>query len=97
MFARQLFSSANPVELARVEHDVRNRYEIDAADIVLVSEEPTNLAGGPARMTTILFWIGPENRHRIRVFKPVHDISNADLPPAWLKSALIDDLLEDCC
>ena len=37
------------------------------------------------------FWTDTDKRHQFKVFKPVEEVVEDDLPPAWLKSALVVD------
>ena len=64
---------------------------------MLVTEEPSRVPGVAGPMTTILFWSGGGERHRIRVFKPVREIGERDLPENWLRGALLDEGEGDCC
>jgi hypothetical protein len=84
-------------DLERAEALVRARYDLSPEDIVLVTEEPARLPGAPARMTTILFWTDTDTRHRLRLFKPVAQIGDTDVPQPWLRRALRDDGEADCC
>lgn len=85
----------NVEHLEDVERIVRNRFDLAADDLVLVSEDCPRLPGFPARQTTALFWVGAE-RHRLVVFAPAAAVREGDLPPVWLRPSLIDDGT-DCC
>jgi hypothetical protein len=54
--------------------------------------------GCPPIETVIAFW-SDERRHHFKVFKPVAEVTDADLPPYWLKNALAvsDDFQCECC
>ena len=97
MFGHRNISSATIVDLERIEATVRSRYNVPDDQIVLVTQEQTRILGGPEKMTTILFWIDAETRNKVRVFKPAADVYSKDLPPTWLRSALLDDVLAECC
>ena len=97
MFAHRNISFETIAHLERIEDMVRSRYGVPENQIVLVTEEPARLSGGPALMTTILFWVDESVRHKVRVFKPAADVDATDLPATWLRSLLVDDDLEDCC
>ncbi|MGB3407508.1 MAG: hypothetical protein WBA67_08435 [Jannaschia sp.] len=97
MFAHRSITAAALSDLERIEQAVRCQYAVPEAQIVLVTQEPTRMLGGPVVMTTILFWTDPETRHKVRVFKPAHDVRASDLPPGWLRRALLDDVATDCC
>jgi nitrate reductase delta subunit len=47
----------------------------------------------------VAFWTEDEQRHQFKLFKPVTEVVVDDLPPAWLKSALvaIEGLGCECC
>ena len=96
MFRRPAARPGNLAELERVEALVRARFGLDPADLVFVSEEDPRRPGYPALETVVLFWAGGE-RHRLRVFRPVAEVGAQDLPPAWLRPALLDDGEGDCC
>lgn len=96
MFADRNIQRSNVTELERIERDLRATYGVEDSQIVLVTEEPTRLPGGPKQMTTILFWIG-EDRHKLQIFKLASGITLADLPPIWVRGALLDDGDADCC
>ncbi|MFT7106139.1 MAG: nitrate reductase delta subunit [Yoonia sp.] len=97
MFAHRNITSATVADLERIETTVRSRYRVPKDQIVLVTQEPARLIGGPDQMTTVLFWIDAETRYKVRLFKPVSEVSLPDFPPFWLRSALLDDELADCC
>jgi nitrate reductase delta subunit len=46
----------------------------------------------------IAFWFG-ERRHHFKVFKPVAEVTEEDLPPRWYLPALAvpDDFECSCC
>ena len=72
--------------LSRVREWVRARYSLgDAA--VLVAEVACAVPGCPPIETVIAFW-SDGLRYHFKVFKPVADVTEGDLPPAWYKSAL---------
>lgn len=95
-----MFARRGPVsevaELERIEDAVRDRYGLGEDALVLVTEEPAGQPGLDSG-TTILFWTAGGTRHRIWLFKPAAGICSADLPPAWLRGALVDQGEVDCC
>jgi nitrate reductase delta subunit len=83
--------------LDRIREWVRLRYSLgDAA--ILVAEMACAVPGCPPVETVIAFWSG-ERRHHFKVFRPVAEVTEGDLPPAWYKPALAvpDDFWCDCC
>lgn len=80
------------------EHDVaaerlrawtRARFNLPEDAAVMVAEVACAVPGCPPLETVIAFWIAGA-RHHFKVFKPVAEVVEDDLPPAWLKSALAD-------
>lgn len=96
MFARLKHTGPDVTALQRVEAAVRAHFGLGEGDLVVVSEEAGRLPGEPEKITTVIFWRG-EQRHRVRVFKPVSVVVLADLPAAWAISALRDEGEADCC
>jgi nitrate reductase delta subunit len=94
------FAKKNPghtAALDRVREWVRARFALgDAA--ILVAEVACAVPGCPPIETVIAFW-SDELRHHFKVFKPVADVTDDDLPPRWLKPALAvpEDFICDCC
>jgi hypothetical protein len=97
MFARRKVSGSCVRDLERIEDLVRSRFAVGDDQIVLVSEDDTQIDGAPERMTTVLFWTAGDLRHKVRIFKAADQIAEADLPPGWLRGALLDDGDADCC
>ena len=72
----------------RVKDWTRERFGLAPADAIVVSELACALPGFPPRETVVAFWTGEGTRHHFKTFKPVADVAESDLPPAWMKSAL---------
>jgi nitrate reductase delta subunit len=47
----------------------------------------------------VAFWTEAEKRHHFKIFKPVAEVVEDDLPPSWMKKALLSaDILGcECC
>jgi hypothetical protein len=94
------FSKKSPEHTAaldRVREWVRARFSLDEGAI-LVAEVACAVPGCPPIETVIAFW-SSGRRHHFKVFKPVAEVTDADLPPYWLKNALAvsDDFQCECC
>jgi hypothetical protein len=85
--------------LDRVRAWTRERFALADDAAILVSEVSCALPGCPPRETVVAFWTEDEQRHQFKLFKPVTEVVVDDLPPAWLKSALvaIEGLGCECC
>ncbi len=102
MFGNFAASPQQKTALARVEAEVRACFRLSPDTSVLVSELACALPGCPPLETVIAFWTGGGNdalRHHYKVFKPVQQVTKADLPPWWMKDALavLPDWACTCC
>jgi hypothetical protein len=77
----------------------RARFKLRPEDAVLVAEIACGLPGCPPLETVVAFWTADGTRHRFKLFKPVAEVAEADLPPAWLRPGLAapEGYDEDCC
>jgi hypothetical protein len=84
--------------LNRVREWTRSRFALPEQASIVVAEMACAVPGCPPRETVIVFWID-DRRHHIKLFKPVVEVSEEDLPPAWLMPSLAaSDALDcDCC
>ena len=94
------FSKKSPEHTAaldRVREWVRARFSLDDGAI-LVAEVACAVPGCPPIETVIAFW-SSGRRHHFKVFKPVAEVTDGDLPPYWLKRSLAvsDDFQCECC
>jgi nitrate reductase delta subunit len=90
-------SPEHTAALDRVREWVRARFALGETAI-LVAEVACAVPGCPPVETVIAFWTD-QRRHHFKVFKPVAEVTDDDLPPAWLRPALAvpDDFWCDCC
>jgi len=76
----------------------RRRFELTDDETVMVSEIACQVPGCPPIETHVVFWTAA-GRHHFKIFKPLTAASEDDLPPAFMKNALL--ALEgfdcDCC
>lgn len=78
---------------------MRERFRLQPADTVLVTELACALPGCPPLETVVAFWTADAVRHHYKVFKQVQQVLPDDLPPWWMKTALAAPLEGgcDCC
>jgi hypothetical protein len=83
----------------RLKDWTRNRFHLDDTEVIVVSESTRALPGFPPLDTLVAFWTADGTRHHFRTFKPVTEIVEDDVPPAWLKEALAASgtLQCECC
>jgi hypothetical protein len=74
--------------LDRVRAWTRARFKLSDEATILVAEVACNLPGCPPLETVVAFWTEIERRHHFKLFKPVAEVAEEDLPFAWLKDAL---------
>jgi len=76
----------------------RERFALAEDDVVMVAEIACGLPGCPPLETIVTFWTAPDTRHAFKIFKPAGGVTIDDLPPSWMKSAIISDGSEfSCC
>lgn len=84
--------------LARVRGWTKARFALIGDETVMVSELACGVPGCPPIETHVVFWTAA-GRHHFKIFKPLAQVNEDDLPPAFMKTALV--VLEgfecDCC
>jgi hypothetical protein len=75
--------------LDRVKTWTRDRFKLAPDSAILVAEVACTLPGCPPIETVVAFWTGSEQRHQFKLFKPVTEVAPDDLPPTWMKNALV--------
>jgi len=85
--------------LENIKRMTRERFQLDDAVPVLVSEIECGLPGCPPLETVVAFWTTETTRHHFKVFKPAAQVAEDDLPFRWMKNALIvpEGMGCDCC
>src|SRR5712691_5418372 len=85
--------------LDRVREWTRERFKLPDDAAILVAEVSCAVPGCPPLETVAVFWTGSETRHQFKLFKPVADVVLDDLPPAWMKNALVvvEGIGFECC
>lgn len=67
----------------------RERFALPENAIIVVIETACTEPGFPPLETIVVFRTPPANSHNFKVFKPLAEIVPDDLPPAWMKDAII--------
>jgi len=75
---------------------VRAHFRLAEGDAIMITEVECQVPGCPPLETVIAFWCEDEKRRQMKVFKPLAQVSVDDLPPWWMKSALIHDDYAEC-
>lgn len=93
----------NPAQRSALRHIkqwTRERFQLGEDETIVVAELACAQPGCPPLETVIAFWTNDgADRHHIKIFKPALDVTEDDLPPRWMKNALIihDGFGCDCC
>ena len=84
--------------LDRVRAWTQARFQLADDETVMVSEVACGVPGCPPVETHIVFWTAA-GRHHFKVFKPLAEVVEDDLPPAFMKNALLwaEGLECSCC
>jgi hypothetical protein len=85
--------------LDRVREWTRERFGLSGETAILVAEVACALPGCAPVETVVAFWTETDKRHHFKVFKPVDAVIPDDLPPTWMKNALVpmEGFGCDCC
>jgi hypothetical protein len=81
-------SGADGAVLDRVHAWTQARFALTEDETVMVSEIACGVPGCPPVETHVVFWTAA-GRHHFKVFKPLAEVAEEDLPPAFMKNALI--------
>jgi nitrate reductase delta subunit len=82
----------------RVRAWTQARFKLTEDDTVMVSQITCAVPGCPPIETHVVFWT-TLGRHHFKVFKPLAEVTKDDLPPAFMKNALmwIEGAECSCC
>jgi hypothetical protein len=91
-------SSGDSAASDRLRTWTRARFALTEDETVMVSEVACAVPGCPPVETHLVFWTA-SGRHHFKIFKPLAEVVEDDLPPAFMKNALIapDGADIDCC
>ena len=91
-------SPGNSSAADRVRDWARTRFALTDEETVMVSEMACSVPGCPPIETHLVFWTAA-GRHHFKIFKPLADVIENDLPPAFMKNALVplEGIDCDCC
>jgi hypothetical protein len=82
----------------RVREWTQARFNLAQGETIMVSEISCTVPGCPPIETVVVFWTDL-GRHHFKIFKPLANVVEDDLPPAFMKNALvaIDGIDCACC
>ena len=82
-------SDAHLDALERIKAWTRERFKLAPDAPVFASEVACALPGCPPLETVVGFWSDEATRHHLKIFKRAEEVVQDDLPPSWLRDALI--------
>lgn len=83
-------------DISRVETLVRERFAVGDSEIILVSQDPGTKPGFPPLETNVIFWKN-DKRYRLKIFSPISQVRDVDIPVGWLLPSLEDTGEAGCC
>jgi hypothetical protein len=88
----------NGAALDRVRDWAGARFRLGDDDTIMVSEIACGVPGCPPIETHVVFWT-ELGRHHFKIFKPLAEVIEDDLPPAFMKNALVwaEGIECSCC
>jgi nitrate reductase delta subunit len=88
----------NSPYLDQIREWTRERFKLAEGDTVMVSQIACTVPGCPPIETHVAFWTAA-GRHHFKIFKPLAQVSEDDLPPAFMKNRLVapEGFECDCC
>jgi hypothetical protein len=89
MLRSSKISAGRLAAIASIKAWTRSRFALDEETPVSVSEIACGLPGCPPLETVVAFWTAPDRRHDFKVFKRLEEVVETDLPPAFMKDAIV--------
>jgi hypothetical protein len=81
---------------SRVKSWTRERFALSTNTTLLVTELESAQPGFPSLHTVVAFWTAERRHYHFKVFKPLEQVEEADLPPSWYREALRVEPEVDC-
>jgi hypothetical protein len=84
---------------SQVKRWTRERFGLNNDTTILVSELESTIPGFPPLHTVIAFWTAERKHYHFRVFKPLEEVAEQDVPPSWYRDALAvtEGVQCNCC
>ena len=73
---------------SRLKALTRERFQLEGEATILVSEVESATPGFPPLHTVVAFWTAERRHYHFKVFKPLENVVEEDVPPAWYREAL---------
>jgi nitrate reductase delta subunit len=82
-------AAANAEALERVKEWTRARFKLPPDAAIMVSELECKIPGCAPLETAVAFWDAEGTRYHFKLMKPVTEVTEDNLPFAWMKESLI--------
>ncbi len=73
---------------SRIKAWTRGRFRLSKDATLLVTELESSVPGFPPLHTVVAFWTAEQKHYHFKVFKPLAEVTEDDVPPAWYRDAL---------
>lgn len=73
---------------SRVKRWARERFSLNDEATLFVTELEGGAPGFPPLRTVVSFWIAERGHYHFTAFKPLTEVREDDIPPAWYLDAL---------
>jgi hypothetical protein len=73
---------------ARLKAWTRERFALDNEATIFVTELEGGAPGFPPLRTVVSFWIAERGHFHFTAFRPLEEVREEDVPPAWYLDAL---------
>jgi len=83
--------------IASIQVWTRQRFKLDPAAAVLVSEVVCRMPGCPPLETVVAFWTEDDSRHQFRLLKPLSDVRYDDIGWLFGTPSVHDPSIWSCC
>ncbi len=74
---------------SRIKAWTRARFGLSGDTTLLVTELESAVPGFPPLHTVVAFWTAERKHYHFKVFKPLAEVTEDDVPPAWYRDALV--------
>jgi hypothetical protein len=88
-------SKGRAAAATRVKQWTRARFAL-GNEAILVTEVENGTPGFPPLSTVVSFWTAEQKHYHFRIFKPLEQVAEDDIPPSWYRDALAVSAGVDC-
>ncbi len=97
MLMPRRFGAETADGISSIQAWTRQRFKLDPASPVLVSEVACRMPGCPPLETVVAFWTGDDSRHQFRLLKPLAEVRYDDIGWLFGTPSAHDPATWSCC